>query len=93
MLNELDYTEYIGWVEHFSIYPFKEERADIRNAMLCFYIVKNGADPKKSKKLKVTDFLPQYVKREPKAESWQKILKYIKVVDEAIHKDERRDSN
>jgi hypothetical protein len=50
-------TEVQGWHEFFSIYPFTQDREDLRNAMLCLTFNRmNGG------KATLDTFLPDYLK-------------------------------
>lgn len=52
-------SEYIGWQAFYSIFPFSEERADIRNALLCMVVANTSGNLKRATKM--TDFLPNYI--------------------------------
>lgn len=55
MLETLSFDEYIRWLAYFSVEPFPEDRADIRNAQLihAIYSMLGG-------KSKVSDHIPNY---------------------------------
>jgi hypothetical protein len=62
----------LEWFEYFNIEPFGEERADIRNAILC-QLVANAAGVKKQGggKFKIEDFMPTFTPPERKFNSQQ----------------------
>jgi len=54
-------SEFLGWQEYFSIFPFSEERSDARFAMLAAVIANiSGKTLKHS--LREDDFMPDYLK-------------------------------
>lgn len=53
--------EFLKWEEYFSIYPFTQDREDMRNAKLCATIVNmSGKQLKKGHIVNVSDFLPSF---------------------------------
>jgi hypothetical protein len=52
-------AEFRRWMAYYQIEPFGEERADLRNALLCLTIAQvHGA--KQAKKLKLSDFVLKF---------------------------------
>jgi len=92
LLDTLSYTELLDWIEYFSIYPFSQDRADIRAAILSYHIVRGYVDTKTAKKLKIEQFMPKFEKKEAKKQTWQTQLAIVEQLNLALNgRDERRD--
>jgi hypothetical protein len=77
MLNTLSYDEYISWMAYYSVEPFPEERADLRNATLIAAIsAMLGGKPK------AKDFLFDYWKTEQQQQkqSPEEVLSKLKLI-------------
>jgi hypothetical protein len=62
-MSGLQLTE---WIAYAQLEPFGEERADLRMAILASLIANVNRDPKKKPTpYEVSDFMPQFEKKEP----------------------------
>jgi hypothetical protein len=50
-------SEIVYWHDFFSIYPFTQDREDIRTALICYI-----TQASQGGKLKMEDFIPNYLK-------------------------------
>lgn len=57
-------TEFFGWQEFFTIYPFSEERQDARVAMLAA-VIANVSGKSLKRTMRERDFLPDYLGTRP----------------------------
>lgn len=62
----MSWTQLAEWYEYYSLEPFGDERADLRNGILCALIANVNRDPKRGKPSKPTDFMPFYKPAPPK---------------------------
>jgi uncharacterized protein DUF4035 len=66
MLSSISGQQFMEWISYAEIEPFGEERADLRMAILAELIAETNRDPKKkSTPYEVSDFMPQFEKKEP----------------------------
>jgi len=61
------------WQAYYSIEPFGEERADLRNAMLCT-LVANAMRGKNSKAMTIKDFMPDFEPKKPMTDNQIKTI-------------------
>ena len=62
VLRELDAEEFGWWAALYRVDPWGEERADLRNGILCS-LVATALSGKGSKKYKPADFMPKFGER------------------------------
>jgi hypothetical protein len=76
MLNTLSYDEYISGISYYSVEPFPEERADLRNATLIAAIsAMLGGKPK------AKDFIVDYWKTaQEQKQSPEEVLSKLKLI-------------
>jgi hypothetical protein len=53
-------AEFRQWMAYYEIEPFGEERQDLRFANLCLLVARLWGDKKKTKGLKVSDFMLKF---------------------------------
>lgn len=58
-------SEFFGWQEYFSIFPFSEERADARFAMVAA-VIANVSGKSLKRAMKESDFMPHYIQEQNK---------------------------
>lgn len=67
MLDGTDPALLLEWFEYYQINPFGEERADLRNAILCLFIADAiGIKKQGAGKFKIDDFIPKFNEPEKK---------------------------
>lgn len=79
ILRGLTYKEFCGWMNYAALDPFTELRADYRTA----HIVKMLYDAnrgKKSKALRIEDFLLDFKTKPRRKQTWQDQLAILKIV-------------
>lgn len=57
--------EFAAWQAYYSIEPFGEERADLRQAITSALVHNSNVDGKKHKAKQVTEFMPFHEEPEP----------------------------
>lgn len=60
MLRELTSSEVVEWEAFYRIDPWGEDRADLRSAIVAYTVA--SAHTRKGKKLKLSQFIPDYEK-------------------------------
>jgi hypothetical protein len=77
MLETLSHDEYISWAAYYSVEPFPEERADLRNATLIASI-----SAMLGGKTKAKNFLVDYWKTAPEQpkQSPEEVLSKLKMI-------------
>lgn len=63
MLANLTWEQFQGWQAYYALEPWGEERADLRNGLLCALTANINRDPKKGKAFGPADFMP-FVKQD-----------------------------
>lgn len=77
----LDGTEpglLLEWAQYFQTEPFGEDRADLRNAILCLFIADTvGAKKQGGGRFKLEDFMPDFNKQKQQfnPESFKQLMK------------------
>ena len=89
MLETLSYAEYISWVARYSIEPFPEERADLRNAMLMALLANVNAG--KGQNFTVEQFMPDFWGSAKKQQTTQEILQNAQILNALINKKKSSD--
>jgi hypothetical protein len=77
MLATMSHAEYVSWVAYYSVEPFPEERADLRNAMLISAVATMlGGRPK------TKDFIVDWWKTagEQQNQSPEEVLSKLKLI-------------
>lgn len=78
MLDGTNPALLLEWAEYYQLDPFGEERADLRNAILCLFIADViGTKKRGGGKFKIEDFMPKF--NEPEKpfdpEAFKKLMK------------------
>ena len=69
-VEALDATELDEWAAYYSVEPWGEERADLRNGILCALLHNQQLTKKnRNKAKKATDFMPFHEKQEGQSPS------------------------
>jgi hypothetical protein len=66
-------SDFVGWQEYFSIYPFTQDREDLRSARLCA-VITNMSGKAVERTVDARDFLPDYLMTRqpaPQGDGWE----------------------
>ena len=80
--ERIDAAEFGAWQAFYRLEPFGEERADLRNAMLCLLVASFGGS-KRGRKPKLADFMLFEEKPEQSGEEMQAMLKLLVRTEQA----------
>ncbi len=77
LLGRLDSVEYGKWRAYFSIFPFKEERADIRAAMIASESANDSYQARggKNRPFKIQKWIIDYLKKPQTLEQMKNLIR------------------
>ncbi len=94
-LQRISSQEISEWIEYYKLEPFGEERADLRAGIVASTTANASRDRRKRRKpFKPNEFMPRFGTEEPEAQSWERQLQIVEMLNAAFGgKDSRKDAN